>query len=260
MITIETMYYIDNWTKKYNKKKVKLVKLLKNDSWQNIFTKEYFVNIEIFLEKLIKKKINIFPYPSLLFEPFNIVDLNKVRVVIIGQEPYTKTIDNIPIATGIPFSIPKGVTIPSSLKNIFVNLIKFHHLNEFPDNGDLSNWVTQGCLMFNCSFTIDKDKKYDHSKYWKLFVNHIIHYLSKYHHNLVFILLGEKAVKKGKLIDTNKHKIFTSTHPSSRVVESKLNNLPYFMDIDLFGLTNKYLKKYWNYTIKWSSVNENEKA
>lgn len=190
----------------------------------------------------INNKKNIFPYPDLVFNAFNLVNYNDIRVVFIGQDPYHGKLNNIPQATGMSFSVPKEFPIPSSLKNIFNNAMKYNHFHKYPEHGNLEFWASQGCLLLNTSLTVEYKKPNVHSNIWKDFTNYIIKKISDKKSNLVFVLWGKHAYSKLELIDTNKHSVVISSHPSGYSHNNSMLGYPPFSSIDQFGTINKLLK------------------
>jgi uracil-DNA glycosylase len=276
---VELDNYYKNWDEYYsdnngNIKKIKLLKLLKNKSWFGFFEseskKKYFSELESFLtEKVADYQKNIFPYPELVFYPFNLLNLNEVRVVIIGQDPYfnkqpckgnkypTLKGKKFPEAMGLSFSVPDDIKIPSSLSNIFTNMVKFNHINSIPENGDLVMWLLQGCLMFNSTLTVDEGTQNSHKSKWLYITNELIKYISYKLDFVVFVLWGADALKKKILINEKKHKIIISSHPSGLSCSKPLGEYPAFKDQDHFGLINKYINKYNkfnNESIDWKLI------
>jgi uracil-DNA glycosylase len=176
---------------------------------KNEFSKEYFKNLKIFVDNEYQKKI-CFPKKNEIFNALNYCSFKDTKVVIIGQDPY----HNFGQANGLCFSVNKGIEIPPSLKNIFKELksdigIKTHN------NGDLSSWAKQGVLLLNTVLTIEANKAGSHkNKGWELFTDTIIKTISNSNNNIIFLLWGGFAKSKIKLIDSKKHHILTSGHPS----------------------------------------------
>ena len=220
-------------------------------SWQPFFesvkNKKYYKNLEAFIQDLIAKKITFFPSKDLIFEAIYQVSLQDIRVVFIGQDPYF----NFNQATGLAFSVPRNVKIPSSLYNIFQNLIKYKHIHKMPNHGCLELWSYQGCLMLNTALTVEISKPNSHSHMWREFSDDLITYISNNTNNLIFVLWGAPALSKSKLIDQNKHKLIVSSHPSGLSCHKNLNKYLAFNRQDHFGLINKYLKKYKKESIIW---------
>ena len=247
-------FKLKSWSEKYKNKKVDISKLYIHSSWrsffENEFKKDYFKKIEDYLSFCLKKtngNIKIFPYPDNLFTAFNYTPFNKLKVVILGQDPYHNYIKYnnkiIPQANGLSFSVPIGMKIPSSLNNIFKNLLKYKHIKEMPKHGNLFLLALQGFLFLNTSLTVQCGHPNSHSKKWELFTDNIIKYINREKDNIIFILWGSNALKKKKLIDENKHKIIISSHPSGLSCYKKLGIYNSFSETDHFKKINYNLNK-----------------
>ncbi len=207
-------------------------------NWKKIFYKEkkkkYFINIKNFLKNEYKKKI-IFPQKKNIFQLFKLIEFNKIKVVILGQDPYC----NINQAHGLAFSVlPNIKKLPKSLINIYKEL-KYEFNNfKIPSHGYLINWVKQGVFLFNTILTVEKNKPCSHKNIgWEIFSNNIIKYINFYLKNIIFILWGKYAQKKIHLINKQKHFILTSSHPSP------LSASKGFFGCNHFKKTNIYLKQ-----------------
>lgn len=254
------------WTEFYPDLKVDLKKIKYHSSYKNLFDKlfsnEKMKNIETKLtEELNNGNTNMFPYPELLFNTFNITPLNKIKVVILGQDPYfcfdTTTNKKIPQATGLSFSVPKGVKIPSSLVNIYKNQLKFKHIKKYPTTGNLEFWACQGVLMLNTSLTVleGDSNKNCHQNVWKWFSDEIIKYIADNTKSVVFVLWGSNAIDKAVLIDPldkNDHQIIMSSHPSGLSASSGCRGHLPFNDVDHFKKINDYLKEHNKTEIIWN--------
>lgn len=217
-------------------------KLLKHDNIE-LITKQF--------DKDLEDEATILPYPNYIFNAFKLTQYDNVKVVFIGQDPYhgvnvCKSKDGneyfVPQATGACFSIPVGVKIPSSLKNIFDNQIKFNHIKKQPNHGNLEEWAKQGCLLLNTALTVRYSEAGCHAKIWSWFTDAIIKHLSEKKNNIVFVLWGKHALEKRQLIDETKHKTVISSHPSGLSVRSKLQKIhPSFVENDHFKQINDYL-------------------
>lgn len=183
-----------------------------HDSWKQFlnseFDKPYFKDLSIFLHKEYKNH-TIFPKKSDVFRAFT-TDLNNVKVVILGQDPY-----HTPgAAMGLAFSVPSTEPIPPSLKNIYKEIdndIGTHTIK----NGNLTAWQKQGILLLNNVLTVEAHKAGSHrGKGWEIFTQETIKYLNEKSPHLVFILWGRDARSKKSLIDDSKHFIIESAHPS----------------------------------------------
>jgi len=183
------------------------------ESWKKIlhdeFNKPYFVLLKEFLTEE-KKKFRIFPPGPLIFNAFDHTPFDKVKVVVIGQDPY----HGYGQAHGLCFSVPEGVAKPPSLQNIFKELQSDLGI-PVSNHGNLIKWADQGVLLLNATLTVRENQAGSHqNKGWETFSDAVISKLSEQKKDLVFILWGNYAIAKKILIDTKKHHIFTAAHPS----------------------------------------------
>ncbi|MBR5939096.1 uracil-DNA glycosylase [Candidatus Saccharibacteria bacterium] len=214
-----------------------------HESWkeflQTEFEKPYFKELSAFLHEEYEKK-TIYPKKSLVFSAFA-TDLNDVKVVILGQDPY-----HTPgAAEGLAFSVPSSEPIPPSLINIYkeINNDIGHHENP---TGSLRNWQKQGVLLLNTVLTVEAHKAGSHrGKGWETFTTAAIEYLNKTRPHLVFILWGRDARNKKSLIDSSRHLILESPHPSP------LSAYSGFFGNHHFSKTNAFLKAHGLEEIKW---------
>lgn len=152
----------------------------------------------------------IYPPGSLIFNAFNHTPFEQVRVVIVGQDPYHGPNQ----AHGLSFSVPQGVALPPSLMNIFKEISSDLGV-KMSRNGDLTMWAEQGVLLLNATLTVEQAKAGSHqNKGWEQFTDAAISALNKHRDNLVFVLWGSYAQKKGAFIDEKKHLVLKSVHPS----------------------------------------------
>jgi len=256
-------YSLKTWGEKFPSQCVKIFDLTLNSRWkQELFNdikdKIDCDKIDQSLSHLLEQSkgtIDIFPYPDLLFSAFNHTHYNNLKVVIIGQDPYFNFQNvegkNIPEAMGLSFSIPVGVPIPSSLKNIYNNAMKYGHFYKYPDHGNLEFWAYQGVLLLNTALTVQKGHKNSHSSIWSNFTNAIIEKISNDFDDIVFVMWGAPALSKLNLIDTKKHQVLISSHPSGLSNTRQLGKYPAFSSIDQFGTINKFLKKCGREEIIW---------
>ena len=171
------------------------------------FQEEYFIKLSEFLEDAYKNNI-IYPDKSHIFNAFNLTPFKKVKVVIIGQDPYHG--DNQ--AHGLSFSVPIGEKLPPSLKNIYKELYEDLKITRL--HGNLEDWAKQGVLMINDVLTVEKGKARSHkNKGWEIFTKHVIELLNTADHPIIYVLWGNDAIKKETLID-DKHIIIKGPHPS----------------------------------------------
>lgn len=206
------------------------------------FAKPYFKNLISFLKQEKTDGKTIYPAGSLIFNAYNTTPIDDVRVVILGQDPY----HNPGQAMGLSFSVPKGVTTPPSLRNIYKELNTSMGL-EKPGHGDLTKWAGQGVFLLNAMLTVERNNPGSHKRSgWQFFTDATIKAISDQRENVVFMLWGAFAMKKGALVDDTKHLVLTSAHPS-----------PFSADRGFFGnnhfqLANDYLTEHGKEAIDWS--------
>ena len=207
------------------------------------FLSPYFENLKA---KLIisKKYVTVFPPSNLIFNAFNLTPFNKVKVVILGQDPYHGNNQ----AMGLSFSVPKGVKIPPSLINIYKEIYDDLGISE-PNSGDLTYWAKQGVLLLNASLSVEKGKPNSHKDFgWHLFSDAVIKKISDEKNGVIFLLWGNFAKNKANLIDQNKHFILTAPHPSPLARGG-------FFGCKHFSKTNEILKKLGKSPIDWDLNN-----
>ena len=184
------------------------------DCWkeklQDEFDKDYMQNLKLALIQQKKENVKIFPPGSLIFNAFNLTLFSKVKVVILGQDPYHGDGQ----AHGLSFSVPKGTKIPPSLVNIYKELKD--DLNVMtPKHGNLENWAKQGILLLNTTLTVIANRPLSHKNLgWEKFTDKVIEVISNHKKNVVFVLWGAHAQSKLSLINQKIHKIIKSAHPS----------------------------------------------
>ena len=215
-------------------------------SWKNalseLFDKPYFSQIADHIKAEKALKTTIYPSGSLIFNAFSLTPYDKVKVIILGQDPY----HNANQAMGLSFSVPDGIKPPPSLMNIFKELHKDIGM-PIPSSGNLTAWAKQGVLLLNAVLTVRANEPASHAKIgWTKFTDDVILSLSSQKKGLVFILWGNFAQEKSKLIDSSKHKILKAAHPSPF---SAYNG---FFGSKHFSTTNEYLVKNNIDPIDWS--------
>lgn len=183
------------------------------ESWkkqlQNEFEKDYFVNLTNFIRNEYQTK-QIFPPAKLIFNAFEHTPFDKVKVVILGQDPY----HNDGQAHGLSFSVNDGIQFPPSLINIFKEINTDLGI-PIPKSGNLTRWADQGVLLLNATLTVQAHQAGSHqNKGWENFTDAAIKKLADERENIVFLLWGSYAQKKAAFIDSNKHLILKSVHPS----------------------------------------------
>ncbi|WP_343192731.1 uracil-DNA glycosylase [Buchnera aphidicola (Taiwanaphis decaspermi)] len=181
-------------------------------TWKKIFKNEKKILFKI-IDKVRKERMHKVIYPSKcqIFNAFLYTPFNNIKVVIIGQDPYIHENQ----AHGLSFSVPYGTPIPQSLKNIYKEIKE--NISNFiiPKHGCLIKWAQRGVFLLNSSLTVEKNKKESHFRLgWEVFTDKIIEYISKYLKGIIFLLWGNFAKKKKKIIKSNKHYIFETSHPS----------------------------------------------
>ncbi len=215
------------------------------ESWKKVlmsqFESPYFADLKAFLLEE-KKQYTIYPPGSQIFSAFDVLPFDKVKVVIIGQDPYHGPNQ----ANGMCFSVSKGVMFPPSLRNIFKELHDDVGM-ETPKHGDLTHWAEQGVLLLNASLTVRAHQPLSHqNKGWEKFTDYAIQQLSEHHNGLVFLLWGRFAQNKEALIDTEKHHILKAPHPSP------LSASRGFFGCKHFSKTNEILMQKGQEPIDWN--------
>ena len=173
------------------------------------FNKEYFLELKSFLLEE-KKTYRVFPPGKLIFNAFDHTPFDRVKVVLLGQDPY----HGAEQAHGLCFSVPEGVPKPPSLVNILKELKSDLGYDE-PLHGNLTKWADQGVLLLNATLTVRENQAGSHQNHgWETFTDAAIKQLSERREGLIFILWGNYAIAKKALIDTSRHAILSSVHPS----------------------------------------------
>ena len=204
------------------------------------FKKDYFRNMLEFLCE-INKKETIYPPVENIFSALNQTSFDKVKVVIMGQDPYHAPNQ----ANGLAFSVNKNVKVPPSLRNIFKELQSDIGCT-IPDHGDLSSWAKQGVLLLNATLTVTAGKAGSHQKKgWEIFTDNIIKTLSQNKSHIVFMLWGAYAREKESLISNKNHLILKAAHPSPLSANNG------FFRCGHFSKANEFLKKNGMEEINW---------
>jgi len=219
---------------------------LKN-SWQQVLKeeleKEYYLQLKSFLSKEYRTH-NIYPEENAIFNALNYTSYNSVKVVILGQDPYYGHGQ----AHGLSFSVKPNVALPPSLINIFKEL-KEDIACTIPNHGDLTKWATEGVLLLNTVLTVKENKPNSHKGIgWEVFTDNIIKKLSERESPIVFILWGNEAQKKAKLIPS-RHFIISSPHPSP------LSAYRGFFGSKPFSRANNFLRQNGYEPIDWQISN-----
>lgn len=216
-----------------------------DESWKKAlnaeFEKAYFKDLVAFVRNEYSKR-KVFPPPKNIFRAFDLCPFDKVKVVILGQDPYHGPNQ----ANGLCFAVSDGVGFPPSLLNIFKELNSDLGI-EIPKTGNLEKWAEQGVLLLNATLTVLPGQAGSHQhKGWEQFTDAAVAALSENRENLVFVLWGKYAQEKGKLINREKHFTIDSAHPSPLSAHAG------FFGSRPFSKTNKYLKSLGKEEIDWS--------
>jgi len=212
--------------------------------WRQALSKEfespYFDQLSLSLKKAKAEGKTIYPPGPLIFNAYDTVAPDAVKVVILGQDPY----HNPGEAMGLSFSVPKGVKVPPSLKNIYKELATDLGC-AVPNHGDLSSWASQGVFLLNAFLTVEKNNAGSHRNTgWHYFTDATIQYLSDHFEHIVFMLWGNFARNKKVLINNAKHLILESAHPSPLAGNA-------FQGCKHFSQANSYLKANGKNEIDW---------
>lgn len=214
------------------------------ESWkqqlQPEFEKDYFIRLTEFV-RAEYHTTTIYPPGKFIFNAFNLCPFEQTKVVIIGQDPYHGPGQ----AHGLCFSVNDGIPFPPSLQNIFKEIASDLG-TPIPTSGNLTRWAEQGVLLLNATLTVRAHQAGSHQrKGWEEFTDAVIRILAEQHENLVFILWGAYAQKKGAFIDRNKHLVLASAHPSP------LSAYNGFFGNKHFSRANEYLTAHGKKPINW---------
>jgi uracil-DNA glycosylase len=226
---------------------MKLSKLKLHESWnkhlKDEFQKDYMIDLEHFLNEQLNLDKIIYPKEDDIFNALNTTPLSELKVVIIGQDPYHGENQ----AHGLSFSVNHGIKVPPSLRNMYKELeqdTKF----KVPDHGNLIKWAEQGVLLLNNVLTVEKSAAGSHQKKgWEKFTDQIIELINSKKENIVFILWGAPAQKKAKKVDSEKHLVLKSPHPSP------LSSYRGFFGSKHFSKCNNYLSSKGLKQIDWQN-------
>jgi len=216
------------------------------DSWKvalkNEFTKAYFQQIVIFLKTEKAAGKTVYPPGPLIFNAFNQTPFNKLKVVILGQDPYHGPGQ----AHGLSFSVPNGIKPPPSLVNVFKEIQKDIGIAMPEQYGNLTRWAEQGVLLLNAALTVRANEPFSHARFgWAEFTDAVIKTISDEKEGIIFLLWGKFAQEKQILIDETKHYVLKAAHPS-----------PFSADKGFFGCkhfskTNEILVKLGKEPVDW---------
>ncbi len=218
-----------------------------SESWDSVLKDEFNSNSYIALREFLKEEYataTVYPDMYNIFLALKLVPIDKIKVVILGQDPYHEPNE----AMGLSFSVKKGVKIPPSLVNIYKEIAK-ETGETMPNHGDLTGWANQGVLLLNSLLTVRAHKAFSHKgKGWEEFTDGIIKKVSKNAENVVFMLWGSASRSKKTLIDQTKHLVLESVHPSP------LSAYNGFFGCNHFIKANEYLISHGKQPIKWSDL------
>ncbi len=214
--------------------------------WLNVlekeFEKEYMLQLKNFLQEEKKSGQTVYPKSSDIFNAFNKTPFDKLKVVLLGQDPYHGAHQ----AHGLSFSVQRGINPPPSLKNIYKELEDDIPGFKTPSHGELTEWAEQGVMLLNATLTVRAASPGSHQKHgWEIFTDTVIKTISEKKEGIIFLLWGKFAQAKSELIDEQKHHILKAAHPS-----------PYSANAGFFGCkhfskTNAILEKEGKTPIDW---------
>lgn len=208
----------------------------------NELEKPYMKNLKSFLLEEKQKGFVVYPQNADIFNAFNHTPFDKVKVVILGQDPYHGQGQ----AHGLSFSVQRGIAVPPSLRNMYKELAEDFTGFKTPLHGDLTSWADQGVLLLNATLTVRANEAASHQKRgWETFTNQVISTLSKERSGIVFLLWGRFAQQKEVLIDTSKHFVLKTAHPSP------LSAYNGFFGSKHFSTANQLLEKQGLKPIDW---------
>lgn len=202
----------------------------------------YFINALNYYDSLVQNGTVCFPPRNLIFNAFKLTSFDKIKVVILGQDPY----HNYNEAMGLSFSVPPGVKVPPSLVNIYKELATDIPGFVIPNHGDLTYWAEQGVLLLNNVLTVSLNSPNSHANQgWEQFTDEVIRCINEKAQNVVYILWGSKAQSKGKSIDRSANLVIEAPHPSP------LSAYRGFFGGRYFSRTNEYLAAHGKEPIDW---------
>lgn len=223
--------------------------ILLNADWrqhlQSEFTAPYMQNLSLFLRTQKRLGKVIYPSGDNIFASLNAVDMEQLKVVILGQDPYHGANQ----AHGLSFSVPMGQAIPPSLQNVYKELATDLGIKP-PQHGHLMAWAQQGVLLLNSVLTVEHGKAASHrGQGWELFTDKIIELINQHCQRVVFMLWGSYAQAKGKAVNRQQHLVLMAPHPSPLAAHRG------FFGCGHFSKANRYLAEHQRGTIEWSLEN-----
>ena len=213
---------------------------LKTD-WKKVISGFDFTEINKYLNEQEQEHKKIYPPKELVFNCFNQFHIKETKVLILGLDPYIREGQ----AMGLSFSVPEGVKVPPSLRNIFKEINRSLNKNKERKNGNLTNWAKQGILLLNTALTVLEGKTGSHKKIWNSFTEYILSYINKSCEPIVFLLWGRDAEKYRTFVNEKHHTVLVGGHPSP------LNRRNPFIGNNHFVLCNKKLQTLGKELIEW---------
>ncbi len=216
--------------------------------FESEFAQDYMVKLRAFLASETHHGIAIFPPHEQWFNAFLYTPFDEIKVVIIGQDPYHREGQ----AHGLSFSVPEGVKIPPSLRNIYKELNRDLGV-KIPTSGNLERWAKQGVLLLNASLTVRAGEANSHSKQgWLRFTHRCIEQINEHKKGVVFLAWGRFAHSACSVVDTAQHCVIKTSHPSPLGVTKTSRDFSAFRGSGCFSLANGYLKQAGKAAVDWS--------
>ena len=219
--------------------------------WEDFFTRDDIVNCLSIISSSMNRNKIIYPPPNYVFKSFYMTPVEKVKVVILGMDPYhTGTSEFDGSAVGLCFSIRQGNIVNPSLKNIYKEF-RNEGINTVED-GDLTYLTREGVLLLNVALTVEKGQADSHTEYWSEFSELLIKYIVDNTTNVVWLLFGNNAICYDKFIDKNGHRSIRTSHPSPFSALRGSKNAVSFMGSGVFRMCNQYLNEAGKEEVNWS--------
>ena len=216
------------------------------------FAMDYMVKLQDFLKQESETGQVIYPPKSQWYNAFLYTPFDQIKVVIVGQDPY----HGAGQAHGLSFSVPDNIKIPPSLRNIYKELNRDMDL-PIPTSGNLESWAKQGVLLLNASLTVREGEANSHSKQgWLTFTNSCIDYINQHNEGVVFLAWGKFAHGVCEKVDTTKHCVIKTSHPSPLGASKQGKDFTAFLGSGCFSLANDYLQKTGQEIINWNTSNQ----
>lgn len=218
-------------------------------TWHDVLAEEkekpYFIETMAMVAKERADGKTVYPPQKDVFNAFRLTELGDVKVVILGQDPYHGAHQ----AHGLAFSVLPGVAVPPSLVNMYKELVTDIPGFVRPNHGFLESWAKQGVMLLNTVLTVEAGKAHSHAKFgWETFTDNVISAINTHRENVVFLLWGSHAQKKGSIIDRQRHHVLQAPHPSP------LSAHRGFFGCGHFSQTNEWLEKQGETPIDWTPV------